>query len=265
MISLTPFRKLTNRAWRPLLMSAARSRKIDEWWFRGLPGSCCFCLAPCEALSPWCEACVEALPWNLPACPGCAEPQPRSQTSHYCARCVDAPPVFEVARVPLRYEAAVATLIQNFKFEASPRAGYLLVALMLLGLWRDDVAPPDVIIAVPLHPGRARQRGFDQGRWLGQRLSARLGVPLSTARRYRNTPTQRELNRQQRRANLAEAFAVPQRLPRRVALIDDVMTTGATLDSLARACRAAGAEHIEAWALARTPLFDPRHPPARRV
>jgi ComF family protein len=244
-------------------MSAVKTGKVDEWWYRSLPGRCCFCLAPSEVLAPWCEACAEALPWNLPACPGCAEPQPRYRGSHYCARCIDAPAAFEVARVPLRYEAAVATLVQHFKFDASPRAGNLLVELMMIGLLRDDVALPDVLVAVPLHPKRARQRGFDQGRWLGQRLSARLGVPLRMAMRHRDTPTQRELNRSQRRGNLAEAFAVAERLPQRVALIDDVMTTGATLDALARACRAAGAEHVEAWALARTPLFDAQHLPAR--
>lgn len=156
----------------------------------------------------------------------------------------------------MRYEAAIATLVQHFKFDASPRAGNLLVELMMAGLLRDDVMLPDALAAVPLHPKRARQRGFDQGRWLGRQLSARLGVPLLAARRHRDTPTQRELNRLQRRGNLAEAFTVAGKLPSKVALIDDVMTTGATLDALARACRAAGAEHVEAWALARTPLFD---------
>lgn len=264
MVGLKWFMTLLGRIKRcPLTISATKIRKVDEWWFRGLPGGCCFCLAPGEPLSPWCSSCVEALPWNAPACPGCAEPQSRSYASHYCMRCADSPPTFERSRVPLCYEAEIATLIQHFKFDASPRAGNLLVELLILGLSRDDAPLPDALMAVPLHPERAKQRGFDQGRWLGRRLSSRLGVPLLTAMRHRDTPTQRELNRRQRRGNLAEAFMIAEQLPARIALIDDVMTTGATLDSLARACRAAGAKHIEAWALARTPLPDVRHFPGR--
>ncbi|MCA1768746.1 MAG: ComF family protein, partial [Halomonas sp.] len=83
-----------------------------------------------------------------------------------------------------------------------------------------------------------------------------LEVPLVRARRRRNTPTQRGLGREERRRNLSGAFVIDAALPPRVVLVDDVMTTGATLDALAVACRAAGAEQVEAWAIARTPLQE---------
>lgn len=143
--------------------------------------------------------------------------------------------------------------MQRFKFHASPRAGAVLLALLATAQSERDVPTPEALLAVPLHPERARGRGFDQAGWLASRLARRLGVPTIRARRRRDTPSQRGLGRRERRANLRSAFEVPTRLPPRVALLDDVMTTGATLEALAEACRRAGAEHIEAWAVARTP------------
>ncbi|QTF91487.1 phosphoribosyltransferase family protein, partial [Halomonas sp. BM-2019] len=113
---------------------------------------------------------------------------------------------------------------------------------------------PQAVVPVPLHPRRARERGFDQAEWLARRLARRLEVPLRRARRVRHTPSQRGLDRAERRANLRDAFRVEAALPPRVVLLDDVMTTGATLDALAAACRRAGAAEVEAWAVARTPL-----------
>lgn len=161
-------------------------------------------------------------------------------------------PAFDTARVPLRYEDELRRVMQRFKFQASPRAGSLLLALLEDAL--RETPRPQALLAVPLHRRRARQRGFDQARWLAERLSARLDIPLVMAQRHRDTPSQRGLDRRRRRGNLRAAFRVETPLPPEVALLDDVMTTGATLDALARACRQAGAERVEAWAVARTPL-----------
>ncbi len=142
-------------------------------------------------------------------------------------------------------------LIRAFKFHASPRAGSVLLELF----WRSlSTTPVEALVAVPLHDRRARQRGFNQAQWLATRLATRLDLPLIEAGRVRDTLSQRGLDRPARRANLRRAFRVEARLPARIALVDDVMTTGATLDALAMACRQAGAEVIEAWTLARTPL-----------
>ncbi|MBB3140130.1 ComF family protein [Halomonas organivorans] len=233
-------------------MSTLWRHEVDGWLRRVLPGRCVFCLTACEPSRPWCLACGDALPWNRPACPQCAEPLPASVGPRPCGHCLRRPPIFQRARVPLRYEAEVAGLMQHFKFHASPRAGTVLLALLEEGL--AGVERPQALLAVPLHPRRARERGFDQGRWLAERLAARLEVPLIMALRRKDTPSQRGLDRRGRRGNLRGAFEVPEVLPARVALLDDVMTTGATLDALARACRRAGAEEVEAWAIARTPL-----------
>lgn len=233
-------------------MSTVGHVEVDGWLRRMLPGRCAFCLGPCQGGAPWCRACLASLPWNRPACPGCAEPQPGRGRGRLCGRCLRRPPAFDAARVPLRYEAEIAVLMRRFKFQASPRAGGVLLALLLEDL--SNAPRPEALVAVPLHPRRARARGFDQGRWLAERLARRLRVPRLRAERCRDTPSQRGLDRRGRRGNLRGAFRVAGPLPRRVVLLDDVMTTGATLDALARACRRAGAEEIEAWAVARTPV-----------
>ncbi|MCG6656414.1 ComF family protein [Halomonas campisalis] len=227
-------------------------RVVDHALRLALPGRCAFCLAPGVAGQPWCSACFETLPWNLPACPCCAEPQPPGALAgRRCGRCLVEPPGFDRTRAPLRYQGEVAALMRRFKFHASPRAGSVLLALFTARLTLE--APPQALLAVPLHPRRARARGFDQADWLACRLARRLGIVLIRARRRRDTRSQRGLDRRERSRNLRDGFVVDRPLPLRVALVDDVMTTGATLNALAVACRRAGAQDIEAWAMARTP------------
>ncbi|MCW4151062.1 ComF family protein [Halomonas sp. 18H] len=232
-------------------MSTIHDVRVDDWLRRALPGRCAFCLGATPGTAPWCRACHLELPWNLPACPQCAEPQSGQGRGRLCGHCLRRQPAFAAARVPLRYEGAAAALIQRFKFQASPRAGSVLLALLDGAL--ETTPSPQGLVAVPLHDRRARQRGFDQAQWLARRLAARRDMPLYKARRLRDTPSQRGLDRRQRRRNLRAAFHVEGELPAHVALLDDVMTTGATLDALARACQQAGARRVEVWAMARTP------------
>ncbi|MDI5934078.1 ComF family protein [Halomonas kalidii] len=235
-------------------MSTAWIDLVDGALRRALPGRCAFCLAPGSDGHPWCEACFASLPWNLPACPCCAELQPGQLAGRLCGVCLRLPPAYDRARVPLRYEGEVAGLVRRFKFHASPRAGTVLLDLLMAGLSAEALAWPAAVVPVPLHPRRARERGFDQAGWLARRLARRSGRPLIEAERRRDTRSQRGLDRRERRANLRGAFRVEAALPSRVVLVDDVMTTGATLDALAVACRRAGAERVEVWAVARTPL-----------
>ncbi|WP_232340876.1 ComF family protein [Bisbaumannia pacifica] len=232
-------------------MSTSIIHWVDHALRRALPGRCAFCLGPAERQAPWCHDCLLALPWNLPACPRCGEPQAGQGLGRPCGACLRRTPAFDRTRAPLRYAGAVEGLVRAFKFHASPRAGSVLLELFL----RDLTLPPvAALVAVPLHDRRARRRGFDQADWLARRLARRLELPWIEARRVRDTPSQRGLDRPARRANLRRAFRIDSALPARVALVDDVMTTGATLEALALACRRAGAETVEAWAMARTPL-----------
>lgn len=256
MVNLFLSGKLTNSLRVGLEMSTRVKFIVDSALRRALPGRCAFCLAPALDDRPWCRDCFETLPWNLPACPVCAEPQPGASQGRRCGTCLRRAPAFVRARVPLRYSEEVAWLVRRFKFRASPRAGMVLLALLEASLTEEARAWPQALVPVPLHASRARGRGFDQAEWLAKRLASRLRVPLRHGTRLRDTPSQRGLDRQQRRSNLRRGFRVVGPLPSRVVLLDDVMTTGATLEALALACLAAGAEEVEAWAIARTPLGE---------
>lgn len=258
-------------------LSTRAAVEVDDWLARLLPGRCFLCLASLgderrgsrpvrwQRAAPLCITCRRHLPFNRRGCPGCGEPLSVAAPS-LCGRCLVRPASFDATLAPLLYRGEVRQLMQRYKFGADRRCGQLLVAVFLEGLLERSseepgdarqVSPmPEALVAVPVHPERARQRGFDQAQWLTRQLARRLGIPCCVARRRRDDGSQRGLDRRQRRHNLRHAFVVDGRLPQHIALVDDVMTTGATLDSLARACRRHGACHVEAWALARTPRSE---------
>lgn len=215
-----------------------------------VPSRCTFCAASCESL-PLCDACRAQLPWNRRACPRCAAPQ---NHDGICAHCLARPPPFVSAWAPLRLEAPVQQQIHALKYQAAFLHARLLGQLFADALLARGVPLPDVVLPVPLHPARQRRRGYNQSVELARVLhrAAALRVETTWARRLRRTDDQIGMNAVARRRNVAKAFRVDPRVSGlRVALLDDVMTTGATLGELARTCLTAGAQQVEAWAIAR--------------
>lgn len=132
------------------------------------------------------------------------------------------------------------------------------MAELFAGLMAESISTstlPDILIPMPLHPTRLQERGFNQSLEIGRILSKRLGVYLntSTCERIKLSPPQASLPYKERLANMKNAFICHGKLEgMRVALLDDVMTTGASLQSLAKVVKAAGASHVECWLVART-------------
>lgn len=218
-----------------------------------LPAHCQFCGA--AGVGPVCAACQADLPWNQPACPGCALPAPLPDLP--CPACQHKPRVFDAAFAAFRYATPGSQALQGLKYGARFHEARWLAESLATALRQRQAALPQRLIPVPLHPGRLRRRGYNQAQELARHLGKALDIPVAPklARRLRATPDQIGLSAPQRRLNLRGAFAVGKEVAGlHVALLDDVMTTGATLEELARACKAAGAARVEAWALARQPL-----------
>ena len=198
--------------------------------------------------------CLDALPRaEPPRCPRCWAP--RRGGSGTCERCAAAPPAFEALRTPYRF----AGLARRALLEAKFRGGGGVTALLepLGQAAAETVAPAwrlEAVTALPLHAARRRLRGFDQAELLARAVAAALDVPLRTdlLRRVRTTEAQATLDAAQRARNVAGAFAAaPGDPPASLLLVDDVTTTGATLEAAARALRGAGVERVYALAIAR--------------
>jgi ComF family protein len=158
----------------------------------------------------------------------------------------------------LAYRFPVDRLLPRFKFHGDLAAGRLLAQLMAATLpgALAGSSPPGAVVPVPLHPSRLRQRGYDQALELARPVAAALGLPLCARalQRVRATQAQTTLDAAGRRGNVRRAFACrPGTLPGHVVLLDDVMTTGATLGECTRALRRAGVARVDAWVLARAP------------
>ncbi|WP_298832207.1 ComF family protein [uncultured Piscinibacter sp.] len=185
-------------------------------------------------------------------CTRCAIALPPGQP--VCGACLREPPPFERSVAALDYAPPWDALIRHYKFHERPE-----LAALLAGLLREavrDEPTPDLLLPAPLSEARLRERGFNQAWEIARRLGPRADARLLL--RIRDTPHQADLPLDLRFANVRGAYAVePLRLAqvegRHVALVDDVLTTGATAAEMARTLLAAGAARVHLWVLARTP------------
>lgn len=199
-----------------------------------------------------CAGCLAALPFNTTHCLRCALPLPRETA--ICGQCQRMPPPWHGIWVPFRYALPLDRLESRFKFGGQLSAGRTLSRCWLLA---DPPELPQAVVPVPLHVSRLRTRGFNQALELVKPVAKRFGIPVvgDALERVRVTDAQSDLDAVERARNVRGAFAV-RRLPavRHVAVVDDVMTTGATLGACVRALRDGGIERVDVWALARTGL-----------
>jgi len=232
------------------------------------PRDCVGCGTPLRPASrgEFCAGCLASLPWMPePVCAVCGEgfkvPSPGDAdrfAGRVCVRCREDPPPFIRARAAFAYQGAIRHAVQALKFRGRRAAGGALGRLMVEGLDRAGEIPQGIamIAPVPLHRSRLRQRGYNQAALVAEPLAAALGLPLEedVLVRERPTPPQVGLDRRERVLNLAGAFAVtaPGRVGgKRVLVVDDVLTTGATVSACAGALVKAGAQEVRVAAVAR--------------
>jgi ComF family protein len=202
-----------------------------------------------------CAACDADLPrLTEEHCPVCALP---ALAGGVCGRCLKQAPQFDHTVAAFSYKFPLDKLIQALKY----RERLILVNFLADSLTQRITTKPDCVVALPLHPTRLRERGFNQSLLLARQLSRRLDIPLlaNACERVRNTPPQSSLPWKERDKNMRQAFACRPGADVRgkhVAVVDDVMTTGASIGELARALKQAGANEVSAWVIARTLPHD---------
>ncbi|UJP06488.1 MAG: ComF family protein [Nitrosomonas sp.] len=198
-----------------------------------------------------CAPCRNDLP-QLPDahCPVCLWPVPSAEV---CGACLKKPPAFDRTVAATRYTFPIDALIQALKYRADLTLAPILGKLLILKL-ESLTVKPDLIVPMPLHPVRLRERGFNQAMEIGRFIAKQLNIPLlpDSCKRIRHTPPQAELPWKKRPGNIRKAFDVTVSMTgKHVAVIDDVMTTGATLNELAKMLRQQGAAEISNWVIAR--------------
>ncbi len=203
-----------------------------------------------------CPACAAAVSWiGEGACRGCGYPAgPHADLGDDCPRCRGKNLRLTAAAAVARYRAGARSLVKALKFRGETEIARILAGLMAERLRRADFGKIDLTLPVSLHPERRRRRGFDQARLICRRLGLEAGLAVreDLLARIRFGPPQATLRREARLANMAGAFRVDGDLSgQSILLVDDVMTTGATMADCARACREAGARRVYALVFAR--------------
>jgi len=215
-----------------------------------LPEKCALCGQNSQL--GFCIHCQGLLPWKLCPCSICgvelAEPG-------ICGRCQVKPPYYQRSAIPFHYRPPISDHIQGLKYHS--RFPHAVAMGKMLSQWitKNTDELPDVILPVPLHRQRINDRGFNQAIEIAQVLSKQLGIPLkrSLLSRTINTVSQTGLNEKMRLKNVRKSFKLLKPCSyEHIALVDDVVTSGSTVNEAARALKEAGSYNISVWAIAKT-------------
>ena len=217
-----------------------------------IPRVCLLCLAHAGS-SGLCRNCLSELPTFGSCCQICLMPLP-PQAGVACAQCLAGVAYNRIVAIS-PYVAPLSHLISQFKYHQNLKLSKTLGTLLATCVHHYSLRRPQLLLPVPLHKRRIQQRGFNQAVEIGRVLAAQTKIPLDNhcVIKMKETPPQTALSRRQRGQNIKGAFSL-RHLPsvQSVAIIDDVVTTGATISEIASLLRRSGVSHIEAWVLART-------------
>ena len=199
----------------------------------------------------WCTACDTNLPYfNAPHCPVCALPNPAGEV---CGQCLSHQPSFSHTTAVFGYAFPLDKLIQGMKYGEQLALAHAFAKKLVRRIDKSNL--PDYVIAMPLHPNKLRARGFNQSMLIAATVARELKLKLlpNACQRVRDTPPQSALPWKERKKNVRNAFRCDMDLTgKRIALVDDVLTTGTSLNALAEAVSKNGAIEIGTWVVART-------------
>ncbi len=213
-------------------------------------GDCFFCKSP--TADYFCEVCETDFFKHKPRCPVCAS---INQSGLICGDCLQKPPAFDNTFVITDYAYPVDRYIQSLKYHDRPEFILHCAQLLANRLKQQVFHLPDTLVPVPLHRSRQRQRGYNQSQILAKQLSRLLGVTMHDKDivRTRKTVPQTDLALERRKKNVKNAFQmIGKPNVEHIAIIDDVITSGSTVDEIARLYKRSGCKEIEVWAIAKT-------------
>ena len=218
---------------------------------RLLPPACLLC-AGSGAADGLCPGCRKSLPrLSLPLCPICAAP---GATADVCGHCLNQRPAFDRVVAALAYAFPAEALVRALKYRGGLACARPLAAALADAL--DPQPYPDLVMPMPLAPRRLRERGFNQAMEIARLIGAEYGLAITAngCRRRRESAPQASLPWKERAANVRNAFICEADLEgKTVAVVDDVLTTGATLNELAATLKRRGAREVWGWVVTRTP------------
>jgi ComF family protein len=221
-------------------------------WIRPIMSPACFLCCRPAGDSGLCNACLTSLPIARGArCPVCAS---ITVTASQCGRCIQRRPNYDHAIAALEYVSPVDHLVTGLKYSRDLSAARALAFMLARILEREPY--PDIVLPMPIAPARLRERGFNQAEEIARYACAGFGLKVSrgVAQRSSSVLPQASLPWRERARNVRGVFRCDTEVTgKTIAVIDDVLTTGATLDELAAVLKRAGAQSVVGWIVARTP------------
>lgn len=221
--------------------------------FMRIPACCPLCQQLHRSKHIVCSNCQQSLlPINNPC--RCCAASLNDVKGGLCGRCIKQPPAFDRIFCHYQFDDVIRLLLHRYKYQ---NALYLrdFLAQMILDALTEMRQYPECLIPVPLHPARMKERGFNQSAELTKRLAKKLHIPsvLNLCSKEKHTPAQVKLDARQRQRNLENAFSCKPSPYRHIAIIDDLLTTGSTVQALASVLKRKGVQRVDVWCCARTP------------
>ncbi|MEQ1488656.1 MAG: ComF family protein [Methylotenera sp.] len=214
---------------------------------------CLLCTAHNGSELGLCDACVKSLPWHgAPQCPQCG----LHSDGLVCGHCLSSPPDFDATHSLFTYDFPVDSMLQHYKYRDMLYLSNTFATLFSQKLaTKNNANKIDLIIPMPMHSARLKERGFNQALEIARIIAknSQIKCDFTTCQRTKLTPPQASLPLKERIKNIRGVFSCMQKLQGlNIAIVDDVMTTGASLNELAKTLKQAGASHVECWVIART-------------
>lgn len=227
-------------------------RQLTKWLFPANCGGCLKALSQGERF--FCDACDKTLPYLDNYCTRCGQPFSDAHTGD-CGQCLAKPPAFDRCFCPFEYASPISDDICRLKYAEQPQVAKRLASMFVQELKRQDLPLPNALVSVPMHNRQLRKRGFNQSTQLAKQLSKQLNLPIINGALIKDklTPRQATQTLAARKNNLKGSFKLQHTINyKHLAVVDDVVTSGATAQEIAKILKKNGVDYVHIWGVART-------------